>query len=379
MNIAVNTRVLIKDRLEGIGKYKFEILRRLVLLRPDDTFFFIFDHRPHPDFLFAPNVVPIRAFPPSKSPILLDIYFEVAIPRILQKIQADVFFSPDGYLSLKTNVPSIPVIHDINFVHHPEFLPPKWRKYYNTHFPKFALKAAHIITVSDFCKKDLSTTLDIPAEKISVAANSISEEFTTIALEDTQNVKARYTHGKDYFIFVGAMHARKNPLGMFLAFETFKLNSCSDSKLLIVGEKKWSDPEAEEFYSSMKSRNDIIFTGRVSEAEKVHLLRAAFAMLFISKFEGFGVPILEAFAAEIPVIAARNSALPEVGGDACLYADAGDSEKVAEFMTLLYTNPELRTSLIEKGISQLQHFNWDESTATISDVITKVAKQHAKK
>lgn len=378
MNVAVNTRVLIKDKLEGIGKYKFEILRRLVLLRPGDTFFFIFDHPPHPEFLFAPNVVPVNAFLPSKSPLLLDIYFDLVIPRILRKIKADVFFSPDGYLSLRTNVPSIPVIHDINFVHHPEFLPPKWRKYYNSHFPKFAYKAAHIITVSDFCKQDISQTLQIPNEKISVAENSISDDFKTIAGVDKEMIKSRYTGGKDYFVFVGAMHTRKNPLGMFRAFEGFKSKSKSDFKLLIVGEKKWTDPEAEKFFASMAHQKDIIFTGRVSEEEKVHLLRSAFAMLFISKFEGFGVPILEAFAAGIPVIAARNSAMPEVGGDACFYADADDSEKVADIMIQLHLQPELRLSHIEKGKQQLKLFNWDQSTSIISEVITKVAEQHAK-
>jgi len=378
LNIAVNTRVLIKDKLEGIGKFKFEILRRLVLLRPDDTFFFIFDHTPHPEFLFAPNVIPVRAFPPSKSPLLLDIYFELAIPRILRKVKADVFFSPDGYLSLRTNVPSIPVIHDINFVHHPAFLPPKWRKYYNSHFPKFACKAAHIITVSDFCKQDISQTFQIPIEKISIAENSISDEFTTTDVVDKEIIMAQYTGGKDYFVFVGAMHARKNPLGMFRAFEGFKSKSKRDFKLLIVGEKKWSDPEAEKFFASMAHQKDIIFTGRVSEVEKVHLLRSATAMLFISKFEGFGVPILEAFAAGIPVIAARNSAMPEVGGDACLYADADDNEKVADLMIQLCLQPELRLSQIEKGKLQLEKFSWDRSTSIISEVITKVAEQHAK-
>ena len=131
MIIAVNTRLLLPEKLEGIGWFTRETLSRITNDHPEHQFLFIFD-RPYADeFIFSGNITPIVLSPPTRHPILWFIWFELQIPRILRKYKADLFFSPDGYLSLNTRVRQLAAIHDINFAHRPKDLPWLKAKYYN--------------------------------------------------------------------------------------------------------------------------------------------------------------------------------------------------------------------------------------------------------
>src|ERR1035437_5428435 len=112
MNIAVNTRLLLKDRLEGMGMVMFETLKRITNQHPEHHFFFIFDRDYDEEFLFADNITPIIIGPQARHPVLFYLWFEYSIPRILKDIKADLFLSPDGYLSLSTKIKSLPIIHD---------------------------------------------------------------------------------------------------------------------------------------------------------------------------------------------------------------------------------------------------------------------------
>ena len=155
MRIAINTRFLLSHKMEGFGWYTFETTKRLVEKHPEHTFILFFDLPFDKQFIFGPNTIPVVLNPPARHPILFVIWFEWAVFRALKKYKADVFFSPDGYLSLRSNVPQIPVIHDLNFEHNPADIPWATRKYLRFFFPKFAKKAAKIVTVSHYSKKDI--------------------------------------------------------------------------------------------------------------------------------------------------------------------------------------------------------------------------------
>jgi len=161
MNIAVNTRFLIKDKLEGIGLFTYETLMRITRNHPEHNFFFLFDRKFDPSFVFSDNVTPIVMWPQARHPVLWYYWFEVAIPKMLNKINADVFLSTDGFLSLKTDKKQVLVIHDLAFEHFPQHMPNLQRKYC-THFtPKFAHKADKISTVSEFSKRDILSSYNI--------------------------------------------------------------------------------------------------------------------------------------------------------------------------------------------------------------------------
>src|SRR6056300_399785 len=113
MRIAINTRFLLKGKMEGFGWFTYETVKRMVMDHPEHTFIFFFDRPYDSHYVFAKNVIPIVLRPPARHPILFKIWFNYSITRALKKHKADVFFSPDGYLSLRTTVPQIGVIHDL--------------------------------------------------------------------------------------------------------------------------------------------------------------------------------------------------------------------------------------------------------------------------
>jgi glycosyltransferase involved in cell wall biosynthesis len=237
LKIAVNTRLLLPDKLEGIGWFTFETLRRIVASHPEVKFYFLFDRSPDPSFIFGPNVEAVVLKPPARHPFLYVIWFEWAVKRALDKIQPDLFLSPDGYLSLGSTIPSLSVLHDLNFEHFPDDLPLLARWHYRSFFPRYAQKAARIATVSEFSKQDIMQQYGVPAEKIDVVYNGANELFSPLTIEEQQAVRQRYSEGHPYFLFVGALHPRKNLVRLFQAFDLYRSQSNQQVKLLIVGEK----------------------------------------------------------------------------------------------------------------------------------------------
>ena len=374
MKIAVNTRLLIKGKLEGIGWFTYETLKRITEQHPEHEFFFIFDRDYDNEFVFSNNVTPIILPPPTRHPFLWILWFEYRIPKLLKKIGADIFVSTDGYISLRTNIPQIDVIHDINFVHNPKQLPWLTSWYYNKYFIKFAKKATHIGTVSGFSKNDICSTYGIDKEKVTVCYNGSNEKYKPILEKEKKEIRNKYSNGKKYFVFVGALSPRKNVDGLLRSFEIFKEKYDCDIILVIVGGSLHKTNAIEKVYSGMKHKNSVIFTGRLENDKLCKVMAASECLIYIPHFEGFGIPLLEAMHAETAIISGNTTSLPEVVGDAALLCGTTDYEKVAENMFRIYSDEELRKSLIEKGRLQREKFSWQQTAERLWGCIEKAIK-----
>ncbi len=372
MIIAVNTRLLIKDKLEGIGWFTYETLKRITQQHPEHKFYFIFDRKFHNDFIFSKNVEGVIVPPQARHPILYYLWFEYSIPFILRKIKADLFLSPDGYLSLRTKVKSLAVIHDLNFEHYPEDLPFLERKNYKCFFPKYAKKATRIATVSEYSKSDIIKQYSIPENKIDVTYNGANEKFCPISKLEQENTRKKYSSEEPYFLFVGALLPRKNLVNLFKAFDDFKKKTSSKTKLLITGEKKWWTKEIQEAYQEMEFNIDIIFSGRLSGEELHKVIASALAMTYVSYFEGFGIPIIEAFNCNTPVITSDLTSMPEVAGDAALLIDPFSIESISEAMKKIAFDEKIRNELIKKGNIRKKEFTWQKSADRLWDSIEKI-------
>lgn len=360
MKIAVNTRLLLKDKLEGIGWVTYECLRRMVLSHPEVEFHFIFDREPDPKFIFADNVKPVVLFPPARHPFLYIAFFEFAVTRYLRKIKADLYLSPDAYLSLRSKAKQIAVFHDLNFEHFPLDFPKIHLWHYKKFFPKYAKKADKIITVSEFSKKDICECYGVNPDKITVAYNGANEIFTPVNEDVKEEIRKKYSEGKPYFMFVGSLHPRKNLARLFTSFDLFKKRNNNDIKLVIVGSKRWWTEPIKNAYEAMTFKDDVIFTGRLS-AEDLHLVTAsALASVYVSYFEGFGIPIVEAFKCDTPVITSNVTSMPEVAADAALLVDPFKEESIADAMEKIM-DENMRKELIEKGRIRRQDFSWEKA------------------
>lgn len=374
LRIAVNTRLLLKNKLEGIGWFTFETLKRICNKHREYEFIFIFD-RPYDDsFIFSDNITPVVIGPQARHPILFYLWFEFSIPKVLKKYKADIFISPDGYLSLRTKVKSLAVIHDLNFEHYPKALNFSSRLYYKTFFPKFAQKAERIATVSEYSKNDINKLYGINKEKIDVVYNGANEIFSDISKIRKAEVKKQISDSQDYFVYVGALHPRKNLSRLFKAFDNYKKKTNSKTKLVIVGKKMFGNAEMEEVYNKMNYKDEVNFLGYVETKFLGEVLASAKALVYVPVFEGFGIPIVEAFACKTAVITSNVTSMPEVAGDAAILVNPFEINEITDAMIQI-EDVDFRKSLLEKSEKQLQKFSWDKSAERLWTSVEKIIFQ----
>lgn len=374
MKIAVNTRLLIDNRLEGIGWFAYETLIRMTKNHPEHQFYFLFDRPYSKKFIFSENIIPIIINPPARHPILWFIWFEYSVRKILKKYNTDVFLSPDGYISLFSRTKQISVIHDINFEYYPKQFRFSHRIYLLYYFKRFAKRANRIITVSEFSKQDIIKNYKVNSTKIDVAYNGANEIYHALSNEEKKLAKQKFTNGNDYFVYIGALSPRKNVARLLEAFDKFKLSN-NNAKLLIVGAKLFNTKDIERTYKQMKHRNDVIFAGRLAPGDIELALGGSIALVLVSYFEGFGIPIIEAMNSDIPVITSNVTSMPEIAGNAALFVDPFSVENICEAMESIYLNEPLRNSLIEKGRIRKQIFNWDYTAQKVWESIEKCMKE----
>jgi glycosyltransferase involved in cell wall biosynthesis len=358
LKIAVNTRLLLPNKLEGIGWVMFETLRRMVVSHPEVEFYFLFDRKVDPKFIFSSNVKPVVLFPQARHPFLFVWYFEWSVAKALQRIKPDLFYSPDGYLCLHTDVPSVAHFHDLSFEHFPEDVPALVRWHYKKYFPQYAHRSQRIITVSEFSKKDICDCYHVNPEKIDVVYNGANEIFLPLEESEKTLLRQRYAQGKPYFMFVGSLHPRKNLARLFMAYDLFRQRTTEDVKLVIVGEKRWWTDEIRYAYENMSYKQDVIFLGHLSAEELHKVTAAAKASVYVSYFEGFGIPIVEAFRCRVPVITSNVTSMPEVAGDAALLVDPFDVNDIANAMVKVM-DESLSQKLIERAWKRKDNFSWN--------------------
>lgn len=371
MKIAVNTRLLIKNEMDGIGQFTFESFKHITKNNLDHQFVFIFDRKPHPDFLESKNVSFKVIAPQARHPFLYKIWYQYSLHQLLKKIKADIFVGTDGMIPLKTNTKTLSVIHDLNFEHHPDHLPNPLRAFYCKYFPLFAKKANRIATVSEYSKKDIVKTYNINCDKIDVVYNGSNENFKPISEAIQKIISAKYTKNKPYFLFIGTLHPRKNLINLFKAFNNFKAQTNSELKLLIVGKKMWWTKEIENAFNELEFKNDIIFAGRVDKNELYKITASAFALTYVPIFEGFGIPLVEAMSCGVPVITSNTTSMPEVVGDAGILVDPFSVKDITEAMVEISSDEDLRNQLVEKSLIQSKKFSWKKTGELLWQSILK--------
>lgn len=362
MKIVVNTRLLLKNKMEGIGVHAFNVLKRMTLNHPETQFLFLFDRKYSEEFIFSSNVTPVVIYPQARHPVLYYWWFEYSVARILNHTKPDIFYSPDGYLSLNANVPSVPVIHDLNYEHYPNDLPKTESWYYRHFFPLFAKKAQKILTVSEFSKQDICKQYHIDASKIDVVYNGADSLYKPLEEMEKKEIQGKYSNGEQYFLYVSALHPRKNVKRLLEAFDKMKEAANSPIKLVLVGPHYFKNSDMEKVYGEMKFKNDIIFTGRLNVDELSKVMGAAFALVYVSYFEGFGIPLVEAMQCDIPIVASNITSIPEIAKDAALIVDPFSIDSISSGMLEVLKNEVLRKNLIEHGRERRNFFSWDKTS-----------------
>lgn len=366
--VAINTRALMLNKLDGIGWFTYQVVKRWVEKNSDVQFYFLFDRPFDSSFIFGDNVTPIIVSPPARHPLLWYIWYEWMIPRELEKINPDIFISLDTYTSTRWKGRKITAIHDIAFAlfdGQVDSLTEKFLRYYT---PKYIQCSDKIVTVSYATKKDLIDFYNCPESKIIVSNNAASEVYQPMSSESIAQHKLENTQGCDYFVFVGSIHPRKNVVNLLKAFEAYKRKSQNNTKLVLIG-RIWKYNEMTDYLNSMAFKDEVILIPHSTPEVIAQWVASSIALLMVSVYEGFGVPIIEAMACGVPVICSNVSSMPEVAGDAAIFVSPNNIEEIANALSEIEKNNDLRNQLSANAIPQSKKYNWDKAAEVIWEAI----------
>ncbi|MBK7959676.1 MAG: glycosyltransferase family 4 protein [Bacteroidetes bacterium] len=207
--------------------------------------------------------------------------------------------------------------------------------------------------------------------KIDVVYNGANELYRPLNEAEREKTRLEFSEGKKYFIFNGAIHPRKNLKSVFLAFDLYKAKWGSECKLIVAGRKAWHFKDIFETYESMNYKIDVVFTGHVSQDILYRLMASAEALLYVSIFEGFGIPIIEAMQCGTSVISSNTTATNETSGEAAIKVSPEDIESIALAMHSLIENPTMRKEYIQKGLEHAKNYSWDITATKLWDSISK--------
>ena len=229
-----------------------------------------------------------------------------------------------------------------------------------------------IITISESAKSDIIKHFNVDEKKIQIVTPGIdlqkySYNYTDIELE---NVRKKYDLPQNYILYLGTIEPRKNIERIVKAFKKYKKEVKDDLKLVIVGNKGWKYENIMKLIESMGT--DIIITGYIDEEDKIPIYKLAQFFAFPSLYEGFGMPVLEAMAAGVPVVTSNVSSLPEVAGDAAILVDPLSEDEIFEAYKKILSDKQLQREMIEKGLEQAKKFQWKKSVEVLEKVYEKM-------
>lgn len=370
--IAINCLFWQSTNKEGYGFFVQQIVFQLVSRQTVHRFILIFGEEIPKDVPTLPNIIVIQSGKPPKHTTEFLHWYNLKLPLLLKKYTPNLIFHPFGFCSLVGKTPQVLAIHDLAFLHYPSFIAKYHLWFYKMFTPKFIKKAVTVLTVSEFSKQDIIKHYKTLPQKIKVVYSAAKENFLPLGFNEQQLVKQQYAQGHNYFLVVGGIHPRKNVTTALKAFSIFKKWQQSNLKLVIVGRKAWQYQSFIKSLQTYKYKNDVVLTDYISTNELAKITASAYASIYPSFFEGFGVPIIEAMQSGTPIICSNNSSLPEIAGNAALFFDTNNSQALAEQMILLYKNEDLRSSLIQKGIVQAKQFSWQKTAQLVWEEMEKL-------
>jgi glycosyltransferase involved in cell wall biosynthesis len=282
-----------------------------------------------------------------------------------RRANIDVLHSPYWTNPLWSPWPTVVTVHDVIQLVLPEYQMLARQRVYFGLVTRALRHATAIITVSECSRRDLVRTVGVPLERVFVVENAISEKLAPVTDQAALDaVRGRYVLRQPFVLYLGANDLRKNLNRLIRAYAALP-RTLRDTYQLVVAGRQWPHdhplyPDPKLVVRELGLEDRIVFTGGIPEADKAALLSAATVFAFPSLYEGFGIPVLEAFACGTPVLTANTSSLPEVAGDAAVLVDPTSVDAVRDGLVGLLESPELRRELALRGIARASGYRWSE-------------------
>jgi glycosyltransferase involved in cell wall biosynthesis len=374
VKVAVDARALLHERT-GIGTYTDAIARRLATRQGLSV------------GLFAP-----RPFPPSvdgaggwtrhtdRHPFGI-VWVQSTLPSRLARWGADVLLAALTIGPARGDVPFVSTVHDLTPLTNPEWHAARTLLGFIPLWERTVERAARFVCVSETTARDLVARYPETAPRVRVAPNGVEAGFFTPAPDGSadalQRTRQRYAGGRPYILYLGTLEPRKNVEALVVACERLWGRRRSRPDLVLAGGAGWKTAGLHRRIVRSAYRDKIHVTGYAPREAARELYRAAEAFAYPSLAEGFGLPVLEAMACGIPVVASTADALVEVGGDAALYAPPRSPEELSRRLERILEDAELRARLREAGPRRAARFTWDEAAERTALAIAEAAEEAA--
>jgi glycosyltransferase involved in cell wall biosynthesis len=367
-------RGLSGHQLDGIGYYTQEVFRRLdqrgqVQMRP------VVFGAVGPDKL--DGHVPIRLGRYDAAAAVAAVSgLPFAGSRLLAQ-EVDIFHATDHYTPKLKGLPVVATLMDAIPLSHPQWVSTRLRGLKNWLWRTSGQWADHVITISEFSRTEVAKHFRIPESRITVTPLGVDDRyFERLTGDDADAVLRKYGVPEQFFVFVGTLQPRKNVERIVQAHEALPAALRARCPLLVVGRNGWGCDDLVAKLNAGTSDGPVRWLQSVNDFEKRVLMQRSTALVFPSLFEGFGLPVLEGFASQTPVITSNSTSLPEVAADAAWMLDPMDVHAMADAMATLATDQALAQDFAAKGLLRARAFTWDacaEQTLKVYErVLSKV-------
>jgi glycosyltransferase involved in cell wall biosynthesis len=377
INVSLITSILARaqkteKQLDGIGVYTTELLKQLrknnkikinqIAYQGD----LIAPLGSHQDIQFTR-----LGFKTSSA---LSYTTRIATPGLAKLLNNQhLLHCPDHCIAYTQKIPMIASIMDVIPMSHPEYVSNSLRAFKSQTFKFLASRANHLITISEFSADQITKVIGYDREKITVTHLGVDPDyFIKRTPQKIEEVKAKYNVSKDYFIFVGTLQPRKNVHRLVQAYISLPSSIRQSIQLLVVGRAREDMQALVQLLSSNHNSSEIKWLKYVPDEDVKCLLQGAQAMVYPSLYEGFGLPIVEAFASETPVITSSTTSMPEIAGDAAFYVDPESVNSIRSAMLEVVDNSTQVNEKIRKGLIRAKKFNWQSTAAQTVTAYEKV-------
>lgn len=392
LRIGVDIRGLLTGKISGVEQYAIQILRHILEIDHSNTYVLFYVAYKDRDVQFEnlvqrypflkANNIEVKTLKWPDAPLLLHATFK---PLDWPKADIvcgglDIMFMPSPQLlPLSRKCAKVTTFHDLIFMIHPEFFTLSSRIWqWQMSYGYEARTSDIVIAVSENTKKDILRFTRAKSENIEVVMEGVSKEYFEDYSHLFPELREKFSLPDKYVYFVGSLEPRKNLSTLIRAIAHLKQTQSDTIKLVISGQKSWLFEGVYKLIEELGMQNDVIFTGPVSESEKICLLQAAQVFVFPSVYEGFGLMILEAFATQTPVVVSDNSSLPEVAGDCALVVPTFDHVSMAQAVQRITSDSVLKNKLITSGLERARKMSWEQAAQKTLDILKRAVDIHVR-
>jgi glycosyltransferase involved in cell wall biosynthesis len=352
----------------GIGRYVGNLLWQLASAQSEFSFTMVVNRPGEGGSLLPPQVAKIHC-----RHSVFSLAQQWAVRADLQRAGASLYHSPFYLMPYWPGIPVVVTFYDLIPLLYPSYFTLFQRTVYRFGHTMALRCASHGIAISESTKKDLIEEFGVPRAAISVIPLAAGTQFKRASPERIEAVRAAYGFPEGYVLYVGANKPHKNLPRLVEAWSMLVRDGrVSGVYLVIAGPWDLRYPEAKAIVAQKGLIGKVIFVGEVAEKDLPVLYSGAKLSVFPSRYEGFGLPVLEAMACGTPVLCSGVSSLPEVAGDAAVFCDPGDTSDIADKLALLLSDRERLGELAEKGIRRAATFTWERTAGETLDIYREV-------